>query len=137
GAVMAVAAGALNKYDLNVRRRNSEQVGQDSSHVIDALSRGPDFDGSCLAGAAADVGNSAGAGERTVHLVGVTVLGSEGLRRRGHDLIDVSAVDGEGVARGLLRHVLVEVGLSGKGIACRPGDPGNQRRSGVDGMPFR
>src|SRR5215471_13837700 len=134
---MTVAAGALNKYDLNVRRRNSEQVGQDSSHVIDALSRGPDFDGSCLAGAAADVRDSTGTRDRAVHLERVTVLGSDGLVRRGHDLIDVSGVDGVGVARGLLRHIRIEVDLSKKGIACRPGDPGSQRRSGLDGMPFR
>ena len=71
-----------------------------------------------------------------MHLVGVTVLGSDGLGCRGHDLIDVSAVDGERVARGLLQHIRVEVGLSGKGIAWRPGDPGSQRGSGLDGMPF-
>src|SRR5262249_55948645 len=70
GAVSAVAAGALNLYDFNVSRRNAQQGGQVSSYVIDALSRRPGFHGSFVAGAAADVHNSAGTAKRAVHLVG-------------------------------------------------------------------
>src|SRR5262249_13511281 len=54
-AVMAVTTGALDKYDLDIRRGNSEQVGQDRSHVVHALSTGPGFHGSFIAGGAADV----------------------------------------------------------------------------------
>src|SRR5215813_5320981 len=72
-----------------------------------------------------------------MHLERVKVLGSDGFVRGGYNLIDVSGVNGVGVARGLLRHVGIEVGLSEKGIACRPGDPGSQRRRGLDGMPLR
>src|SRR5207245_6027840 len=86
GAVMAVTARALDKYDLDICRRNLEQVGQDASHVIDALSRGPDFDGSCLAAAASDVRNSAGTGECAVRLAGVEILRCHGCRRRVHDI---------------------------------------------------
>src|SRR5262249_31529918 len=98
GAVSAVAAGAFNLYDLDVARRNAQQRGQVSSHVIDALSRGPGFDVSIIAGAAADVHNSAGTAKRAMHLVGVKVLGTERLGRRCDDLVDVSSIDGERIS---------------------------------------
>src|SRR5262249_9047766 len=69
--------------------------------------------------------------------VWVKVLGTERLGGRGHDLVDVSGIDGERISRGLLRQVRVEVGLIGKGIARRPGYPGSKRSSGVGGMPVR
>ena len=54
GTVVAIAARALKKQDLNVRCWNSEQRRQDGAHVIHALSRGPDFGGSRRAGASTD-----------------------------------------------------------------------------------
>src|SRR5262249_53909745 len=81
--------------------------------------------------------DSAGSGERAVHLVRKPVLGSHDLGGRRQHLIDVSRIDGQGIARGLRLQERVEVRLIGKSFACRPGDPGSQRLSGFDGIPFR